>query len=1446
MERLRSSTRAGVPVWTPAPGYTSPPSPVSSQRSWLELQDADFHSHMDENGIIGFREGLGEMGEEEAFGVEEEDLLWDAGTPEPEDSPPRALDVTSSEPPSRSTRDGSSTHNEGDGSFALGNWSGDEEGQNFEEEDIESLKIYRPQPGFNPERAGLPAITSDEGKVHREQSIPLPGQMNPQYDWKQSQDDDSRGTTVKSHKADRKASETGSPSQNGFGDMHVLNEKRSVSSPLSSTGTPHASVVSHLPQLSSEVQASNCEAEPFPEQFIDCTPEPQRFSHALRPYQPVRHAEEEPEVDATPLSTTSSHGSKIQPGRSSKGREASAELERPSPAPHQSHQQPSVPCPQSVRSTSWQARQQRATGRSSSTDSSPLSTPHHIQQQSYRSPERSHLTDVRKGQLSHPLPDFSKVEPRVRFPKNGYKAPMSGKPPRKRDSKPEAPLVFKSPADIVREVLLSSTEGLSSTPAPEDSHRHLNFTLPEEFRCPLKASALVQQLQEDYNRLLTKYAEAENTIDRLRLEAKVSLHSDPPKHSALSGVFHKGSKVMTLSFPQAQRALLSTSTVHPNQQTFSSGSIRGTATHPPVDSVSSRQSESLSASQLAQALTKQTQMLQLQIDEFEEFLKNGRLEPYERMEGLNTLARGLDSVERAYLGSRDHGLQRQKLTGGRSSPFDSDRELEGLIFHLGMRLEELRECVEQTEQNRPTSEPGPSPPPHAHQRSGSVKETEPQPEGPVSAAHADVMAWVEVSSVSGESDGLREEGEEEAHPSVFPSLHHKHQWVEKDFSNLMDRQLSKVLNRGITEETRDTLEFRNSPLRTARNDGIEDELQWKTNDQQDSSKPAELLLSSDSTSGLSHSAQVVNSMETLPASVLPGQQASGSRSAGSRKSCSTLGGSATMEKRTCKGSRRTLGAPPQEGVRSPETDSGFVGSDSSRVTPATYSLIQKRAAVRVTKPSVTKKHRRKAEAVSLGGQPDPIHTRASSGRSAHRASPAGGAPDSAEVGGEAGRWSAPSPSPCPAPRCWPGHAPQPWPSSGIREVEQQGGSAPSLSGEEAQQGDQYTEPTNQDACYLRNSSPTLPYRYGDPLTPQSSAQLTNQQEALQSLQVEVDRLRECLEGTLRMAVPAKFVKVPPSTLEGFRDPASRHTSTPQQRSFRSVERQPSNSGRRREAEVDRSSVPRRRSVSVPRLRPRLEINSEHARSEPKPWTSKYIPASPAAERGTRANIDPGTVPCMRSQHRGTSADGSEESGDVDYEYDDDEESRGPAPLCRRCMARRTRASARPVSKVGLLSHARSCSNRCPLCGAHEPKRTRLPLPADESSNQREAWPLSSTRKEKRGVFLAAAPPPPVLGSVPVLHCVPVCPSVLYPAIPVALSSHPKPLYLPQSEDRGHRSRVRGHHRRSLSTGMWLAPSTPQNRTTAASGSTRKVPWHTTHSLTSGLRPPSPPVRSCVG
>lgn len=60
-------------------------------------------------------------------------------------------------------------------------------------------------------------------------------------------------------------------------------------------------------------------------------------------------------------------------------------------------------------------------------------------------------------------------------------------------------------------------------------------------------------------------------------------------------------------------------------------------------------------------------------------------------------------------------------------------------------------------------------------------------QNPACAAHAEVMVGLEVSSVSGESDGERQEGEEEMLPSVLRPLNHKHQRVEKDFSKLMDQ-----------------------------------------------------------------------------------------------------------------------------------------------------------------------------------------------------------------------------------------------------------------------------------------------------------------------------------------------------------------------------------------------------------------------------------------------------------------------------------------------------------------------------------------------------------------------------------------------------------------------------------------------------------------------------------
>ncbi|KAL7854107.1 hypothetical protein AOLI_G00209510 [Acnodon oligacanthus] len=1467
MERRRSGTRAGILLWTPTPGYSSsPPSPDGSRLSWDEGREEDFESQMDENGIIGLGESLGEMDEEEEIVLEEaEDLLLDAGTPEPEEGPPPALEELSchlselldSEPFSQHTGDDcpSPSNNDGDDSIALEDWSEDEDGQKLDEESLESLKI---QEDSRPVR--VKSMTNDETEevtIHREPLFSLREEMDLKFNCMESHDDDSnaRNDNITTSRSGRTTSGTPAGSQNCCEEKFMLNERLHVSSsPLSSRNTPHSPVLPFLPQLSSEEQACNSgteAAQTFPElAYTESESHGTRFSCSPRSFQPVGCEEEKLEYGVIP-----------QFGRSRTIKEN--ELERKVVRPYLTHHQPPIPSPPKISSAlqgsqqSSSPAQHTAKAQSSSSDSSPLSTPHHRRHRGHRPSKPSHtdLKDVRKGQLSHPLPDFSKVEPRVRFPKNGYKPPRSRRPPRKRDSKPEAPLVYRSPADIVREVLLSSTEGLSDAATPGDPQESLNSTAPTEFRCALQASTLVQQLQEDYNRLLTKYAEAENTIDRLRLEAKVGMYSDPPKPSqpVLPGVLQEGTKVMMLSFPQAQRAELGANNFHPAQERINSEASRGTPTlHSSVDHVSSMSPVSLAAIQLTEALSNHLQRFQLQVEEFEELLKSGKLKPYEQRQGLSQLAQGQESLERAYLDARNQYQQLQKQTGGKSGCFDPDRELEGLIFNSGMRLEEMKERIDQSEQNWHMSDPGPNPPPHACQPSASLNETYPQPESPISAVNAEGMVGLEVSSVSEDSAGDKEENEEEILPSLLNPLHQKHQHVEKDFSTLMDhfqnfRELPKLLDRGPCEDAQDSPEFRDSSPQTARNDRIEDGQQWRTKDKGDSSKSVQQSSTAVSLFCPSTNSHGCNSMETLPAAPLParillGQQASEMRPAGTRKPHSSLGKSAHLEERASKEHDGVLRAAPQDGVISPETDSGFVGSESSRLTPAAHSPFQQRAAVR---PSVTQeKSRIKPEAVSVSGQlPRSLaHIRAFPGHS-------GRGPGSTGRGGETERQTLPSPSTSSSPLRWPSGHLQPWPSSGISELEQQSDSAQSLSGEDVRQDDQYTKPSSQNGCYLRSPAPAMLYHHGDHLKAQSSVQLTNHHEALQSLQEEVDRLRERLEGSLRMTSPTSPVRAPPFILADSRNHKPSHTSTPLQPTTRSLEqraaskRRPRENRRSEEEEQGERGISvhiPRRSASLPRFRPDLDIttDSDHAESEPKPRTSSHIPASPAvvhASQRARTEIRQRTEPSTRSQQRSISADRSEE-GD-----DEAEGSREPAPLCMCCMARHgSRAFApAPTRNVSSPSRTHHYSRHCPLCGA------RVSPPEHQNSARREPKSVSSRHKNREGVYLAGPPPPPVMGSVHVVQCVPVCPSVLYYSTPVAPSSIPKPLYLSHSEDRGYRSGLRGHHRRSRSVDTQHSLKSSLSRAVTAASSMQEVSRRMARSLASGLQHTSPNAQSCT-
>ncbi|XP_033923632.1 microtubule organization protein AKNA [Melopsittacus undulatus] len=370
-------------------------------------------------------------------------------------------------------------------------------------------------------------------------------------------------------------------------------------------------------------------------------------------------------------------------------------------------------------------------------------------------------TGYGRGQLNHPLPDLSKVQARV-------KVTRSYRPPRGRalPSAPGPSISSKSPADIVREVLLSSGEGVPLQPPPTAG-------LPKGFRSPEQATELVQQLQDDYHKLLTKYAEAENTIDRLRLGARVSLYSDPPQPSRnlAMGTVGSGSRVLALSMAQARTAAVSTAPVPlPGGGVLDSVPIHhgGGAPQPSPSSAPMGGCPTClgtcccPGTRLTRTLAGQAQKLQAQVDSFEGWIQAGKPTLQEQLQRFGKLKEAQDALEQAYLGARQHP--------GASGDFDPDRAVEREIFHLGLRLEDLKERLEPRARqqlpskrlDQPQSPPAPSPSPAAHCLHPESPMVMDGPQG--TAGNTEV-----------ETEGLPQ------------PLWHKQQQVEEDFGDLLEQ-----------------------------------------------------------------------------------------------------------------------------------------------------------------------------------------------------------------------------------------------------------------------------------------------------------------------------------------------------------------------------------------------------------------------------------------------------------------------------------------------------------------------------------------------------------------------------------------------------------------------------------------------------------------------------------
>ncbi|XP_064163114.1 microtubule organization protein AKNA isoform X1 [Anguilla rostrata] len=1418
MER-REAGGAGARGRRQAP-ESGPPS-SSCDSPWEGARESpvaggDFFGQMDENGIIGLEDAsAGEELEEGSEGGA--DLTWDPGDPDPEDGPPDLeegpldedpledqscglSELEDSEPLSRSP--GLSLYEEDEERVELEDWAteGNEEEDGDGEEGAASWAIRNRQAEKLPERDRQLDMTDEEREG---EDTDARGRCEPLFLIATGTRDTRRGGDVVSrgsfHGSDLAGEISAGPfsgvssPREGEDDGRGQSKEAFPNQDLSPNPCrPRGAAVSPLSRAGAlrlsrgqPYSEAGIEGETLPESgFPEGLPESRRSRLGRAP--PTARPPSEPEAEELLFLPPAPVG-RVEEEEEGAGEGGVEEKQECDPRPLPLPRKPPSPAPCRKKTPSMHLSGHKA--RAQLPEPSPRYNPDPGVRRSPKAPRASTPKSStgcrdsdhdRKGQLNYPLPDFSKVGPRVRVPRGeGYRPPKSKGPALGGASRVTAPLlVFKSPADIVREVLMSSGDSPAprSPPSPPPAplapalsarpQRPIDIAVPQEFRSPEQASSLVHQLQEDYNTLLTKYAEAENTIDRLRLEAKVGLYSDPPKpsHSVQSGAIQKSSKVMTLTFPQAQRAQFGADAAGPDPAE-QSGTSRGES--------SSAQTQGPGAGGwLTGDLAALAERFQAQLDSFEDLQKSGKLKPFEQMKGLAGLVQGLDSLERGYLRARDEHRALQQ--GGREPPpFDPDREVEGQIFRLGMRLEELRERVEQAVQDHRGPVAPPSPPPALDPRSGPT----PHPESPVSPVRGGFGGTVgaEVSSVSGESEGEDFGKMEEGLPSGLPpALLRKHHRVETDFNTLMHHYQSFRELPGLLAE--ETTEADSALLQTASlgHDGIAVGLQRTDSEEgrrtvlsiQPERSHKHPVLAPPPEHAVDHLKGVFSLQEPLPQPLpLPGQQGGVARR-GSRKSHSSslasLGGSAVSEPRSAKLRTRRTTAPSQDGLVSPETDSGFVGSESSHLTPAAGCLPQQGARVSLS-----------AHPGERGEDPRPISGRPASG-SAPRRPPmqehVGGAPFAPKVlrsgRGSVGGRSLPPGSASPS------GSPQPWASSlscGSEPESERG--ALSLSEGEEGRPVRHTRLANRQPR-PRSPSPAVPRHHGDPLRALGSGQLTNRHEAIQSLQAEVTRLKERLEDSLRHPNPPSHIRSPPSASEEAGQPHGIDTNTRSAQCWHSGGGKESESGkkeREKEAQKRRGPPrpsPRKRSASVPQRRPELDVTTDSgdAQSVPKAQSSRRIPEFCAAHGGQRQARPEAVMhrgPYTRKLYRLTPPVGGEENDSVTRNS-----RKGACPNCHYGKF----PSGGTSASVRVLPHS-----RCPLCrgsgwgGVTEPDG----VPALRGNQ-----PMDSALKAG-GVFFAVAPPPPVPGSVPVVPCVPVCPSVLYVSSPAlkALPSALQPLYL---------------------------------------------------------------------
>ncbi|XP_059839509.1 uncharacterized protein LOC132401499 [Hypanus sabinus] len=308
-----------------------------------------------------------------------------------------------------------------------------------------------------------------------------------------------------------------------------------------------------------------------------------------------------------------------------------------------------------------------------------------------------------KGKQHYPQLDLSKVAPKVKIPKrntyNNYKFQRSKNAKSSLNSSENLHNIYKSTVDVAQNVPDNAQLSAIATETEVNIKKHLEVNqTPENF----------QQLQEEFDKLLIKYAEAENTIDQLRFGGKRTVTSDISKSSEMIhfGILPSPCQLAILTSPGQPRAepicTNESVTFFPLEPTCKNCAMSSSVTSAgskPDSCQSISEFYKATAEQLAQQLNKHIKSFKCQVEDFKNYLNFKSAAVEDKQEAMRELRDGLDKLERTYIATKDEhrNLQRRCYLEKNTTvgEFDPDRQIEGEIFRIGMALENIKEQIDE-------------------------------------------------------------------------------------------------------------------------------------------------------------------------------------------------------------------------------------------------------------------------------------------------------------------------------------------------------------------------------------------------------------------------------------------------------------------------------------------------------------------------------------------------------------------------------------------------------------------------------------------------------------------------------------------------------------------------------------------------------------------------------